>query len=109
MVGVVCSAIQFQLYILLLRQPSELLQTDINFFLLSFIVQYTSIFWVYVNVPKSPELRVNIFVNLGKVFSAITIIAALVLQPLHRWGMIDFDSILLVCNTIIAILQILTI
>lgn len=49
---VVCSALQFQLYIVLLHQPSEeLLKTDIYFLMLSFIAEYTTIFCVYLNVP----------------------------------------------------------
>lgn len=107
---VVCSALQFQLYILLLRQPSEeLLETDISFLMLSFIAEYTTVFYVYLNLPQSPQPRVNIFANFGKVFCAITIIAALVSQPLYRWGIVDLNSSLLVCNKIIAILQILII
>ncbi|OBT50478.1 hypothetical protein VE04_08864 [Pseudogymnoascus sp. 24MN13] len=82
---VVCSALQFQLYILLLRQPSEeLLRTDISILMLSFIAEYTAIFCVYLNVPQSPQPRVNIYANFGKVFCAITVIAALVSQPLYR-------------------------
>lgn len=104
---VVCSAFQFQHHILQLHS-SELLTTDIKFFLVTVVVEYTCIFWVYVNVPESTP-RVNKFVRLGQVFSAITIITALVLYPLHRWGIVDSELIVLVCNTIIAIFKILTI
>lgn len=105
---VVCSAFQFLHHIPQLHSSelhsSELLATDIKFFLVTVVVEYTCIFWVYVNVPESTP-RVNKFVRLGQVFSAITIITALVLYLLHRWGIVDSELIVLVCNTIIAVFK----